>query len=83
MSMLPIALAIDSRAARSSPVTGPAGRSTSSGVTFWLSAAEELLEALGGMCSGERDRPSFDIPGDLSERTTDTQLWGGKTRREV
>lgn len=38
MSMLSIALTNDARAARSSSVTGPARRSTSAGVTFWLSA---------------------------------------------
>ncbi len=59
MSTLPIALASDSRAARSSAVTGPASRSTSSGVTFWLSAMTL--------------RSSFDILGNLAEWTTDAQ----------
>jgi len=31
------------------------------------------LEALGSVCRGERDRSSFDILGDLAERTTDAQ----------
>jgi len=47
-----------------------ASRSTSSGVTFWLSrpvTAEEFLQALGRMCCGERDWSSFDILGDLAE----------------
>ncbi len=38
MSALPMAFTSDWRAARNSSVTGPANRSTSAGVTFWLSA---------------------------------------------